>query len=156
MTNPSANAEDAGNASSPWVGKAPWRRKWQPTPVFLLGKSHGQRTLMGYSPWSHRVRHTLSAGERTHASWWLRKAQRHLCGTFAESAQRQFYHEETPHEPRPLGGTFLKCQHHERCGQSHMEAWMAPGPKKWHQWENCLNVNKICSESYHINVISYV
>ena len=29
----------------------PWRRAWQPTPVFLLGKSHGQRSLMGYSPW---------------------------------------------------------------------------------------------------------
>ena len=35
----------------PWVGKIPWRRKWQPTPVFLLGKSQGQRSLMGYSPW---------------------------------------------------------------------------------------------------------
>ena len=35
----------------PWVGKIPWRRKWQPTPVFLVGKSHGQRSLAGYSPW---------------------------------------------------------------------------------------------------------
>ena len=35
----------------PWVGKIPWRRKWQPTPVFLPGKSHGQRSLAGYSPW---------------------------------------------------------------------------------------------------------
>ena len=32
----------------PWVRKIPWRRKWQPTPVFLLGKSHGQRSLAGY------------------------------------------------------------------------------------------------------------
>ena len=32
----------------PWVGKMPWRRKWQPTPVFLPGKSHGQRSLVGY------------------------------------------------------------------------------------------------------------
>ena len=31
-----------------WVGKIPWRRKWQPTPVFLPGKSHGQRSLVGY------------------------------------------------------------------------------------------------------------
>ena len=36
---------------SPWVGKIPWRRKWQPTPVFLAGKSHGQRSLEGYSTW---------------------------------------------------------------------------------------------------------
>ena len=42
---------------NPWVGKIPWRRKWQPTPVFLPGKSHEQRSLVGYSPWSHRVRH---------------------------------------------------------------------------------------------------
>jgi len=31
-------------------GKMPWRRKWQPTPVFLPGKSHGQRSLVGYTP----------------------------------------------------------------------------------------------------------
>ena len=35
---------------SPWVRKIPWRRKWQPTPGFLPGKSHGQRSLVGYSP----------------------------------------------------------------------------------------------------------
>jgi hypothetical protein len=34
----------------PWVGKILWRRKWQPTPVFLPGKSHGGRSLVGYSP----------------------------------------------------------------------------------------------------------
>ena len=33
----------------PWVRKIPWRRKWQPTPAFLPGKSHGQRKLVGYS-----------------------------------------------------------------------------------------------------------
>ena len=35
----------------PWVGKIPWRRKWQPIPVFLPGKFHGQKNLAGYSPW---------------------------------------------------------------------------------------------------------
>ena len=35
----------------PWVGKTPWRRKWQPTPVFLPGKFPGQRNLVSYSPW---------------------------------------------------------------------------------------------------------
>ena len=34
----------------PWVGKIPWRRAWQPTPVFLSGESHGQRSLARYSP----------------------------------------------------------------------------------------------------------
>ena len=38
----------------PWVGKIPWRRKWQPTSVFLPGKSHGRRSLVGYSPWGHK------------------------------------------------------------------------------------------------------
>ena len=38
----------------PWVGKTPWRRKWRPTPVFLPGKSHEQRSLAGYSPWGHK------------------------------------------------------------------------------------------------------
>ena len=37
-----------------WVGKTPWRRARQPTPVFLPGESHGQRSLMGYSPWGHK------------------------------------------------------------------------------------------------------
>ena len=36
---------------NPWVGKIPWRRARQPTPVFLPGESHGQRSLVGYGPW---------------------------------------------------------------------------------------------------------
>ena len=35
---------------NPWVSKIPWRREWQPTPVFLAGESHGQRSLLGCSP----------------------------------------------------------------------------------------------------------
>ena len=35
----------------PWIRKIPWRRKWQPTPVFLPGEFHRQRSLAGYSPW---------------------------------------------------------------------------------------------------------
>ena len=38
----------------PWVWKIPWRRAWQPTPVFFPGESHGQRSLAGYSPWGHK------------------------------------------------------------------------------------------------------
>ena len=38
----------------PWVWKILWRRKWQPTPVFLPGKFHGKRSLVGYSPWGHK------------------------------------------------------------------------------------------------------
>ena len=39
---------------NPWVGKISWRRKWQPTPVFLSGKAHGRRSLIGYSPWGRK------------------------------------------------------------------------------------------------------
>ena len=38
----------------PLVGKIPWRRVWQPAPVFLPGESHGQRSLEGCSPWGHK------------------------------------------------------------------------------------------------------
>ena len=40
--------------SHAWVGKVPWRREWVPTPVFLPGKSHGQRSLTDYSPWGSK------------------------------------------------------------------------------------------------------
>ena len=50
----------------PWVRKIPpWRRKWQHTAVFLPGKSHGQRSLVGYSPWGRkRVRHNLATKQQ--------------------------------------------------------------------------------------------
>ena len=55
VQNPPANAGDTGNAGSiPGSGRFPWRRMWLPTPVFLPGKSHGQRTLADCSPWGHK------------------------------------------------------------------------------------------------------
>ena len=39
---------------NPRIGKIPWRGAWQPTPVFLPEKSHGQRSLVGYSPWDRK------------------------------------------------------------------------------------------------------
>ena len=39
---------------NPWVRKIPWGRKWQPATVFCPGKSHGQRSLAGYSPWGDK------------------------------------------------------------------------------------------------------
>ena len=43
-----------------WVGKIPWRRKWQPTPVFSPGESHGQSSLAGCSPWGSKSQTRLS------------------------------------------------------------------------------------------------
>jgi len=56
----------AGEQVRSLVGKIPWRRKEQPIPVFLSGKSYGQRSLVGYSPWyCEIVRHNL-ATEHAH------------------------------------------------------------------------------------------
>ena len=46
------------------VGKIPWRRAWQPIPVFLPGKSHGQRSLAGYSPWGGKESDTAEVTSR--------------------------------------------------------------------------------------------
>ena len=55
VKNPIANAGDVRDVGLiPAVGRIPWRRTWQPTPVFLPGESHGQRSLTGYSPWGHK------------------------------------------------------------------------------------------------------
>ena len=56
-------------SKDPWVGKVPWRRKWQPTPVFLPGKPHGQRSLAGYSSEDHKE---LFTTEHTHRAEYIR------------------------------------------------------------------------------------
>ena len=53
VKNSPANAGDMRHGFSPWIGKVPRRKAWEPTPVFLPGESHGQRSLIGYSPWGH-------------------------------------------------------------------------------------------------------
>ena len=71
---------------SPWVGKILWRRKWHPTPVLLPGKSHGQRSVVGYSP---RGRKDSDTTERLHfhflsrnlageerVEWYIQSAER--------------------------------------------------------------------------------
>ena len=64
VKNPPANAGDTkALCFNPWVGKIPWSRKWQPTPVFLPRNFQGQRNLAGYSPWDHRESDTT---ERAH------------------------------------------------------------------------------------------
>ena len=57
-----------------WVGKIPWRRKWLSTPVFWPGKSHGQRSLAGYSPWGHKesdIKKTKTNKQKTKSQIWL-------------------------------------------------------------------------------------
>ena len=56
VKNPLANSGDTGrrHGFNPWVWKIPWKRKYQPIPVFLSGKFQGQRSLAGYRPWGHK------------------------------------------------------------------------------------------------------
>ena len=46
---------------NPWVRRIPWMRAWQPTPVFLPGKCHGWKSLVGYSPWGQKESDTSEA-----------------------------------------------------------------------------------------------
>jgi len=91
VENPSANAGDCQRLwLDPWVGKIPWRREWQPTPVFLPGESHGWRSLAGYSPWGRKesdttelrgTQHAQRAGHPSAPGPWLRiRAQADVCG----------------------------------------------------------------------------
>ena len=53
---------------NPWVAKMPWKRAWQPTPVFLPGEPHGQRSLAGYSPQGRKESDTTEVTECTQPS----------------------------------------------------------------------------------------
>ena len=58
------NARNMG--SIPGCSKMPWRSKWQPAPLFLPGKFHGQRSLVGYSPWGHKESDKTEVTEQYH------------------------------------------------------------------------------------------
>ena len=66
-----ANSGDIGDRFNPWVRKIPWRREWQPTPVFLPGESHGQRSLVGYSPRGHRESDMTQHAVCTLVAWFV-------------------------------------------------------------------------------------
>ena len=69
-----ANAGDTKDAGSiPWVRKIPWRRKWQPTALYLPGKFHGQRSLAGYSPLGHT--HACTLGNELHENELIGQSQ---------------------------------------------------------------------------------
>ena len=76
------------NQFDPWVGKIPWRRKWQPTPVFLPGKSHGGRSLVGYSPWGRKE---LDTTERLHLCLCLTSLHRYIKGSSDQAYPEDIY-----------------------------------------------------------------
>ena len=71
---------------NPWVGKMPWRRKWQPTPVFLPREFHGERSLVGYSPYGH---------EESDTTEWLTLSLLRIIRNFPkaiQAAKREIHH----------------------------------------------------------------
>ena len=97
----------------------PWRRKWQPTPVFLPGESHGQRSLVGYSSWG---REELDTTEQLTHTWYELQHQTELtgwcherhtlalpargAGTLIPSAQRLVWAAKQPLGNAALGALF--------------------------------------------------
>ena len=67
VKNPPANAGRHERLKfDAWVRKMPWRRAWPPTPVFLPGESHGQRSLVGCRLWGHKESDTTETAKHTH------------------------------------------------------------------------------------------
>ena len=103
----------------PWVGKIPCRRTWQPTPVFLPEEFHRQRSLVGYSPWDHRVGHYWSILAHTHA-------HKHL-------PELSFTDVETPHQVED--GKYLIIMSTQRPDLLAPKDWHHPVP--YHHRELC-------------------
>ena len=100
----------------PWVGKIPWRRKWQPTPVFLPGKSHREKSLAGYSQWGRTESDTTEVTQhaRNVLEGLLRKWQ----------IQRQENPQSFPWDPVPSSSQGTRChqwsqQYHSHCHHHH-------------------------------------
>ena len=75
---------------SPWVGKIPWSRIWQPSPIFLPEKFHGPRSLVGYNPWTCKKSDTTELLTHTHTH------RPELCkeglGNCGESIEENYWH----------------------------------------------------------------
>ena len=87
-----------------WVGKIPWRRKWQPTPVFLPGKSHQQRSLVGSRPWVYKELDTtrwLNDNKNTsHKMYCFSRFPGHVVEQpWLSSSRPVSSHPATPHSP---------------------------------------------------------
>ena len=101
--------------------KIPWRRKWQPTPVFLPGEAHGQRSLAGYSPQGHKESDTTEETEHKHTfrhsqARFLRKEglsrPLHLCkcwSSYQEFPSSSLPHPSSPHPGLALSPSLTPC-----------------------------------------------
>ena len=99
---------------NPWVGKISWRRKWQPAPVFLPGKSHGQRSLIGYSQsvGSQRVGHNRATSLYFHtlAESCSKLSKQGFNSTWTENFQ-MFKQDLEKTQEEPKRNPKSNCQH---------------------------------------------
>ena len=113
-----------------WVGKIPWRRKWQSTPALLPGKSHGQRILIGYSPWGRKESDTT---ERLHFLWpqldFPEERVSTVCASLAEAQTQNFPRGHRAHWGFPGGssGEEPTCQC-KRCKRHVFDPWIGKIP----------------------------
>ena len=91
---------------NPWVRKIPWERKWQPISVFLPGKSHGGRSLEGYSPWRYKE---LDMTEHTHTV---------LCNQNLSLVAKHVHYPKRKPCPSPF------TSHHEPLSITNLSLWI--------------------------------
>ena len=108
VKNSLATAGDMRWGFDPWVGKIPWRKAWQPAPVFLPGKPHGLRSPVGYSPWGLRVRPDWNDLARTHLPGIFCT---HIPGIFCSYPHNRVVHVGESQRAKPDG-------HQENCTTS--------------------------------------
>ena len=92
----------------------PLEKEWQPTPVFLPGESHGQRSLAGYNPWGCRAGHDWATNTHTH----IYICFNYICKTQPERSMRLLWEVWTCSRPRTAGlflGYTQDGRHHELC-----------------------------------------
>ena len=109
----------------PPVRKIPWRRAWQPTPIFLLGEAHGQKSLAGYSSWRHkeldRTEMKLTGRKLAESNWGSPFSELSSSGLIPPSnlpaspligphQYSKIVREQEKHPPSPAYRTSL-CQH---------------------------------------------
>ena len=104
------NEGDAGDRFNPWIRMIPWRRKWQPIPVLLTEKSHGQRSLMDYSPWGHKESDTMEGLNTQHTHFHGPLNFKWLCLNFQAIIWSSWYHLQKHLLPTDLHWVFIMSQ----------------------------------------------
>ena len=90
---------------NPWIRKIPWRREWQPTPIFLPGESHGQRSLAGYCSQGHKEQDMTEVAQYTCIHTWV-QVSLFCLGNCSCSTTCMFAHSHT-HIHTPTGVMLL-------------------------------------------------